>query len=34
MDWILNSKINGLIEAFPGWMKPEAGVVKAMVEIG
>ncbi len=33
--WITHTApFEGMIEAFPGWMKPEAGVVKAMVEIG
>ena len=33
--WITHTApFEGLIEAFPGWMKPEAGVVKAMVEMG
>ncbi len=32
--WITHTApFEGLIEAFPGWMKPEAGVVKAMVEM-
>ncbi len=33
--WITHTApFEGMVEAFPGWMKPEAGVVKAMVEIG
>ncbi len=32
--WITHTApFEGMIDAFPGWMNPEAGVVKAMVEI-
>lgn len=32
--WITHTApFEGMVEAFPGWMKPEAGVVKAMVEV-
>lgn len=33
--WITHrSSFDGMIDKFPGWMNPEAGVVKAMVEVG
>jgi alcohol dehydrogenase len=32
--WITHRvPMDGMIAAFPGWMKPEAGVVKAVVEV-
>ena len=32
--WITHTApFDGLIDSFPGWMKPESGVVKAMVEV-
>jgi alcohol dehydrogenase len=32
--WVTHTApFDGMVEAFPGWMRPEAGVVKAMVEM-
>ena len=30
---VLPATMDGMIEAFPGWLKPENGVLKAMVAV-
>jgi threonine dehydrogenase-like Zn-dependent dehydrogenase len=33
--WITHeAEFNGMIDAFPGWLKPESGVIKAVVHVG